>query len=335
MTDGLSSDEPVSGISSWLVQRLEPRRLWITHRPRTWSASDRWWTNLAARSLGFDGTTGPPALETIGGEGDLLYLPTTAEALWPARDEIADRLMRAGRATLVQISVGQTAEVPEGGTIVYDPLAIVLDGEVARLEEIPAGSSSIWPLISGVTTDPELWEEACLCLSRSGVSCVQPLAPTLSATDRRRLAEALPQTADHLFEALFHGPLPSERDFAAVAHRYGLRTSFRRPPSTGSERKSRNREVAEILALAAETWSELGRSEAQGQVLFQAARWAEDTPLDIRAITREGNLAILDWLRSPALDLVKEWAEEGTSSTLDGLRVEYCSPPAKGEQRHD
>ena len=221
--------------------------------------------------------------------------------------------------------------MPEGVAIVYDPLTIVLDGDVARLQELPDGSSLIWPLISGLTTDPALWEEACRYLVGAGVACVQPLAPALSATDRRKMAETLPEAAGHLFEALFHGTLPSERDFAAVAHHHGLNTSFRRPLTTGSDRRSRNQQVAEILALAAETWSELGRSEAQGQVLFQAARWAEETSVDIRAVTREGNLAILDWLRPPALEVVEEWAEDGTSRTLEGLRVEYCSPRAEGE----
>ena len=61
----------------------------------------------------------------------------------------------------------------------------------------------------------------------------------------------------------------------------------------------------------------------RAQTRFQAARWAEDTPVDVRALAREGNLPILDWLRSPALEIVVEWARAESSATLNALRLEY------------
>ena len=84
----------------------------------------------------------------------------------------------------------------------------------------------------GLTDDPVLWEEGCARLAASGVRCVQGVAPALSPSDRRRLAERWGKEKENeeaLFAALFHREPPSERDFARAAQRHGLAPFLPRP----------------------------------------------------------------------------------------------------------
>ena len=118
-----------------------------------------------------------------------------------------------------------------------------------------------------------------------------------------------------------HGAFPGGR----------LRPFFARPLVDEQSRQSRNRRVAEVLSVAAEVWLGLDRTESIAQNLFRTARWAEDTPIDVRALALEGNLEILEWLREPASSIVREWSELGSSPTQEALVKEYVSESGGGK----
>ena len=338
MTDSSGRDSPSipsEGVDSssraWVAQRPEPGRFWVTHRPRSWASSDSWWTNVAEGILV---PPGPPRLQPsppwCGERSALVYLPPSSR---PAElGAIVEDLRKQDVEVLVQLYAGEQAPAKVGSCL-FDLLPILLQGEIDLFLEIPPRTAAVWPLIAGVTDDPGLWQRGCETLAEAGVACVQGMVPTLSALDRRRLAEQLTQAGDQAFGGLFHGEPPRERDFARVVHGLGLETAFRRPGTGNDSRSARNRRVAELLSLAAETWSSVGRSEVQGQALFQAARWAEDTSVDVQALAIENNLAILEWLRPPAVGIVEEWARSGDSATLHDLRAEYLSSAEEGGPR--
>lgn len=325
-----SAWSPVAGASQILAQRPEVARFWIGRRFRNWQLSPMLWTNLATRSIGVPGTGGElPALE--GDRSQLLYVPPVDPELASVRSPRQAWLADSKFSMLVQAIPGDPFAPPETATVVYDLLLILLDGDLDRIETLPSGATVVWPLIAGMSDDPILWREGCGRLQAAGVQCAQALRPDLDGRDRRCLAAELEARGRSDFDALFHRSAPSERDFAAVADRFGLAPFMRRPLLPVEKRRARNHRVAETLSLTAEIWLGLERSEAQAQLLFQAARWAEETSVDVRALGREGNLEILDWLRPPASTVVEEWASSGTSATFDALLAEYLGRVGQGE----
>lgn len=318
-----ADDARESPAGAWGRQRAEPARFWIGHRPRLWKASDRVWLDLAGRALG--GVSAAPRLSPLPAESGidgLVYVPPVAPRLCEERDAMVESLLEGGRSVLVQNCTGQPMPRAEGYTVVWDPLAELLE-QGDEWSNVPRGAVVAWPLIPGLLDGRGTWREACERLSGAGVSFVQPLSPTLTAQDRRQLAKRLEVEEEGAYGRLFHGDPPSERDFAREAASCGLGVWMPRPDVPESGRAGRNLRLSQTLALAGEMWLALGRSEARGQVLFQAARWAEDTSIDAVALAREGNLAILEWLRSPAREILQECAEGGASATFAALRREY------------
>jgi len=292
---------------------------------------DRAWVDLGAGRLGEVGGEN----ETIGAErpggapplilegpplDDLLYLPPVPLELAPDREALARLHLAHGTPVLLQVLTGEPAADLPGATLIWDPLAVLLEGDLGRLAPIPAAAAVVWPLLPGVTDDPHLWEEGCKRLATAGVSCVQALAPRLDPSDRRRLVD---RVGEGSFDALFHGESPSERAFARVAHRHGLSPflprPLPRPPLHGIE----NRRIAGDLALSAELWLRLDRPAGQGQSLYAAARQADRTPYDLTALARESNLGVLGWLDPVGRNLVEEVAAGGESSLLRELLAEY------------
>jgi hypothetical protein len=327
----------------------EPGRLWIRYAPRDWPGSQGFWVDLATAGLGRPPAAAGLDLPALGGSeplDDLLYLPPVPPQLAAARDDLARRHLAAGTPVMVQVEARlQTAaggEVPAaaglaGAVAVLDPLAALLARDLAALDRIPPGAAAVWPLASGLTDAPELWEEGCARLAAAGATAVQALALDLGPADRRRLVERCGEAA---FEPLFHRPsaAPAERAFARAAHRHGLAPFLPRPlPSApapdaagaaGGFRRAgaANRRLAGQLALAAELWLRLGRPAGQGQALYAAARQADRTAYDLAALAREGNLAPLAWLDAAARRMVDEGAAEGTPALLAELLAEYVAP---------
>jgi hypothetical protein len=269
-----------------------------------------------------------PAAESVEPAGGLLYVPPVDRELAPARDRLVEELGRRGVPLLVQVDPedGLSAGAP-AEAIAVDLLEALLSRRLDALGAVPRGAVALWPLLPALTDDEVLWDEGCRRLAAAGAACVQAMVPEVSPSDRRELAGGESEGA--VFSRLFHGRAEGERRFAATAAAHGLEAFFRRRPA-GSDRRSRNQALAELLALGAELWLRLGRGEVQGQELFRASRWVEETAVDVRALAAEGNLEIVEALRSPAAEMVGEWARTETSATVEAWLTEYVTVPRGG-----
>ena len=81
---------------------------------------------------------------------------------------------------------------------------------------------------------------------------------------------------------------PSEREFARAARRHGLDPFLPRPLPRPPVLRIENRRIGGVLALIAELWLRLGRSEEQGQAFFRAARWIDAHAVRCRGGGRRG-----------------------------------------------
>jgi len=160
-----------------------------------------------------------------------------------------------------------------------------------------------------------LLERVCATVSRIQGSWLQAVRPELGAGERRRLVEE--SGDDSLFDVLFHGEEASESEFFRSCRRHALRCFSPRPGSGPGDRRQRNLAIAARLAESGEIWLALGRPEAQGHALFRAARWVEDSHLDVEALCREGNLEVIAEIQAPALDLIRAAADGKASGLVD------------------
>jgi hypothetical protein len=242
--------------------------------------------------------------------------------------------------------IGDGGLPPAGTTVVVDllPLLLAGGGELVAAPPAPPGAVAVWPLVPGLGDRPEDWRRGCERLAAAGYATVQPLGLGLDPADRRRLAERASESAYH---DLFHRPPPAERDFSRVAAGFGLAPFLRRPgterwpgarpdappaaePPPGSPVGSAagsitpaaaafsNRRLAGLLALAGELWLRVGRPEAQGQALFRAARWADETGYDLAALAREGNLGVVAALDQTSRELIGAALEAAAATDEPG-----------------
>lgn len=311
-------------------QLPEPGRFWVRYVPRAWEMPDRPWVHLGGARLGEWVRRGSPRpMETLAANplDDVLYIPPVPAKRGPARDELATARLMDGTPLVVQLFPGEEPKIPpvQGVTFVFDLLAVLMDGDLGKLDRLPAGSSAVWPLIPGLTDDPSLWDEGCRRLALSGARCAQALAPALTPPDRHRILDEV-ESRDELFDALFHREPPPERDFARAAHRHGLDPFLARPlpraPIVGRE----NRRIGEVLALIAELCQRLDRAVEQGQAFYRAARWVDETTYDLEALAHEGNLAVIKAFDERSLAVVAEVVETGESELLAELLAEYVAP---------
>jgi hypothetical protein len=321
----------------------EAGRFWIRYVPRAWEPPEQPWVHLAEGRLGEWGRAAAQAAQKAAAGAnlfgllaeepldDVLYLPPVPARRAAARDKLASSRLVDGTPVVLQLFPGDESSVPavSGVAFVYDLLPALLARDIERLGKVPAGAgvAAVWALIPGLTDDPALWEEGCARLAAAGVRCVQGMAPELSPSDRRRLAERWgkekeKEDEEELFTALFHREPPSERDFARAAARHGMTPFLQRPLPRPPVLRIENRRIGGALALIAELWLRLGRSEEQGQAFFRAARWIDATLHDIEAVVDEGNLAVLPF--DPASrDAVAEIVESGEAALSSELLAEY------------
>ncbi len=317
------------------VQLPDPEHFWIRFSPRVWEAgppAEVPWLDLARGRLGFLPAGDARVSGLPGGPlDDVLYVPPVAAEWRAERDRRAAAVAAEGTPVLVQLLPGELA--PEEVVGVYDLLSSLLAGNLVALAALPPGSHVVWPLVAGLTDDSELQEEGCRRLAEAGVATVQAVAPDLPPADRRRLYELAAgataggagEGADAVFDALFHGRPPIPRDFARRAHTHGLAPFLPRPVPRPPLSGAAGREIAGLLALAGELSARLGRV-GRGQSLFRTARWIDRGELDLRALAREGNLHVLHWLDPEGRRIVEEWAETGTSETVQALLDEFVGP---------
>jgi len=323
----------------WAEQLPDPGRFWIRYAPRTWEPPEHPWVHLAEARLGEWGRTVSqkvaPAAESISALesladtplDDVLYLPPVPSRRAAARDKLASSRLVDGTPVVIQLLPGDECTVPavSGVAFVYDLLSALLVRDLERLDcfEHPARAVGVWPLIAGLTDDPELWDAGCARLAAAGVRCVQAITPVLEPASRRRLADRFgKEREEEVFDALFHREPPPERDFARLAHRHGLDPFLRRPLPRPPVLRIENRRLGGALALLAELWLRVGRPEVQGQSFYRAARWIDQTAYDVAALERDGNLAVLPF-DAESRTVVADLLETGESSLLDTLLAEY------------
>jgi hypothetical protein len=267
---------------------------------------------------------------------DVLYLPPVPEAHRHWRDELVRRARRGGVRPLAQVHPGEPAP-DAGAVVVVDLLPVLLAGRLDGLERVPHGAAVAWPLVPGLGDDEGLWREACAILAGAGATCVQGITLELEPAQRRLLTESLVVESGSgggiLFDALFHGaetggPDERERTLARVARQAGLEPFLVRPASSIRDRRSRNRELAGLLATAGELWLRLGRSPTGGQALFRAARGVDAAAVDVLALAREGNLGVLDFLDARSREVVTARARREPVPLLDELWSAYLGRDA-------
>jgi hypothetical protein len=316
----------------------EAGRFWIRYVPKVWEPPEQPWVHLAEGRLGewgraaaqkaAAGTNSTFAVLAEEPLDDVLYLPPVPSRRAAARDKLASSRLVDGTPVVIQLFPGEESSVPvvSGVAFVFDLLPALLARDLDRLGKVPTGGAAVWPLIPGLTDDPALWDEGCARLAAAGARCVQALSPALSPSDRRRLAERWgkekEEEQEELFEALFHREPPPERDFARVAHRHGLEPFLPRPLPRPPVLRIDNRRIGGVLALIAELWLRLGRSEEQGQTFFRDARWIDSTHYDVEAVADEGNLGVLP-LDPASHAALAELMQAGQVALLDELMEQY------------
>ncbi|MEE2776819.1 MAG: hypothetical protein VYE73_08660 [Acidobacteriota bacterium] len=307
--------------------RPEPARLWMRRAARSWPGPPGPWTDLAGLGLGHASAAGLPDPGEVAPGGGLLYVPPVRHELEGSRREWIARMGQAGVQTLVQLDA--VDEAPQAGPtkVVRDLLRPLLERDYEVLDRVPRGALALWPLIAGLTDGEELRGKGCAALARAGIEILAPVVLSVDPKQLRALVETAPKTFGKAFDRAFHSTAPDHRVLAREAATHGLRSCWRRPVSSRA-RRALNDHLAEILIQAAELWLRLERPEGTGQELYRAARWAAETGVDIRALVSEGNEEIVPWLREPSLDLVREWAAEGRSPTLETWFEEYVGPSA-------
>ncbi len=321
-------------------QLPDPGRFWIRYVPRSWEPPEHPWVHLAEARLGEWGRTvsqkAVPAAASITALDpspldDVLYLPPVPTRRAAARDKLASSRLVDGTPVVLHLFPGEESTVPavSGVAFVYDLLPALLARDLdrfARLENPPSGSAAVWPLLPGLTDDPGLWEDGCARLAAAGVRCVQAMAPALQPADRRRLAERWgKEREEEVFDALFHREPPAERDFARSAHRHGLAPFLARPLPRAPVLRTENLRLGGVLALVAELWLRLGRSEEQGQAFYRAARWIDNTSYDVAGLDRDGNLPVLP-IDAESRAVAADFLENGDSELLTTLLDEYVTP---------
>lgn len=325
-TDPSGEGLAARGESTGLAGRLpEPSRLWVRYRPRHWPGGEGLWVDLWRLGLGSRGrgSRGLPA--SLRAVDDVLYLPPVDESLRAERRRLAGDCAQGGVPVLVQ-EVAGSAPAEEGGgapgTTIWDLLAALLAEDFRALRELPEGSDAVWPLVPGVTDAAELVEAGTTALAGAGLRAVQGVVVELPARDRRRLAD---RGGEELFERLFHGPPPSERDFSRRVAAAGLAPFVPRPLPAGPPRLTARRRVAGELRLAAELWRRLERSEARGHALLRAARWVDGEDVDLEALVAEDNLGVAEPVDELAGRAIAAHFT-GDPSLVDELLAEYLAP---------
>ena len=179
------------------------------------------------------------------------------------------------------------------------------------------GAVAAVPLVAGVL-DAARFAVLAADLARHAVRAVHfvPLAPSPAA--RRRLAEHLEREQD--YRALFHARSPDEQELARIALDQGLATTQPRPLPRSPRRLRTNRLLAGHLAEAGDLWSRMEPSGREAAPFFRAARFVDESPHDLEALARDGNLRVLEWLESGPRELVEEALRDGKASLVEELR---------------
>jgi hypothetical protein len=254
----------------------------------------------------------------------VVYLPPVEAAEAFERDRLARAISSQGAPVLVQIAAGDSW--PEcGDVVVVDLLEPLLCRDLAGLRGLPREAVVLWPLIAGVTDDVALVRRGLELLAGARVRHVQSLTLELGPADRRWLAA---EGDEQRFERLFHAPPPAERDFSMEAHAFGFAPFLDRPAVASPPAPAwvlTNRRLGAVLAETAELWLRIGRPVHRGQAYYRAMRYVDRCRHDLTALSREGNLGVLEWLDGESRALIEETLAAGSPALLDELRAHYVA----------
>lgn len=297
----------------------QPSNLWIRHSLCGTRLEGSAWIDLTTFDLGggSEGSgTGGRAARPI----DLVYVsPPGPEGVGEASVAI-EKCSRIGIPTLLQVIVGEGHPQPvarDDTMIVYDALSVLIQERFDVLAEIDRGATVLWPVVAGLTDEPDLVAAGLESLSASGVSRVVPIAVDLAPSAGRCLIDLY---GERLFNSVFH---TREADLLGVVRacaEHALQGLPRRS-SLPSGREFERRLAAE-LGMIGELLLALGESPADVQDFFRAARWVEETQHDVRGLAREGNLAVVPWLSERPRSVIEELAAGRRGSTLLASQVE-------------
>ena len=317
--------------SPFVRQIPEPGNLWIRFAPRNWPNPRGAWIDLATRTLGAVSESEVATLPDLGSEplDDVLYLPPVSDALARSRDEVAEARAKQGTPVWVQVLATSPARSreAEGVELICDLTSLIVSEGPEGLS-VPRGQGAMFPLLPGISDTEEVWQIAADRLLSAGAAWAFLVAPRLTPADRRRLAGE----DDERFEAIFHRDAPAEtleRAAARVFARAGLEVRPSRPLPRPPISLRENRRLAGVLAEFADLWARLDRSAEVGASLFRAARWVDATRIDVAALAREGNLAVLSDLGGTAIEVLSEAVLSAVPDRLRDLSREYL-----GQSRH-
>ncbi|HVS65616.1 MAG TPA: hypothetical protein VMT85_19165 [Thermoanaerobaculia bacterium] len=303
----------------------EARTLWTRYRPKGWGGAPGPWFDLVDGGLGGGLRGAAPRVEDVAALDDLVYLPPPGRGDSGLRDELAAAAIEYGLRPVVQVGLEDPLPSLQGS------FTLLIDSLPALLAAAPAGSGgegAVWllPAIPGLTAGESAQERVCARLVELSASAVHVYEPRLGGSELRRLAELFGGDG---FEHLFHGEPVDGTPLMRSARRAGLEVLRPRPAAGVAGRAAENRVLSGLLSQAADLWLRAGRPPSAGQVLFRAAREVDRTAFDLRALAREGNLRVLEWLAEPAGALVDGWLATGAAPLLDDLAAEVLGAPTR------
>ena len=297
----------------------EPARFWIRYAPRSWPGPDEWWIDIArAEPANEYLRVAPPSLDATQVFQDVVYVPPVEPGAGLLHQELLQRCSDLGVPALQQVLPGQPIAA-NAGPLVVDLTESLLRRRLGDLV-VPEGAWTIWPLIPGLTDGYELYDDGLERLVRSRAAGVLPVAPTLTPSLRREVAEFGSSSS---YSKIFH--TEEAPQLAALARRVadsGLAVYPLRPPLADS-RRAPNRALAAHFALLAELWIGCDRPEGRAQVYFRTARRLDAEPLDVGELALRGGLAGISWLDDDGLSEIREIAAGRSSRLLQELEDAY------------
>ena len=296
---------------------LDPGRFWIRYTPRVWPSPDTRWVHLAAARPGpADMKAVGRFVEIVDRPDDVLYLPATREEFREDRDRLVLELVGSEVPILVQVLPGERVSSEVLAVLDLSPLLFELGAQ--DLPEAPLPALAVWPLVAGITDRPELVADLGPKLVDAGVRVITVMRLELDAREKRELAEG---RSESVFEALFHRQPVQERRLAGTLASLGLQVFPPRPTAAGLPAFQLRRRLAGLLAEAAELDLRCAR-HGRGQELYRAARYLDESVIDILALHREGNLHVLGWLDAESRSII-ESAISGVGDALEERRSAY------------
>ncbi len=322
---------------SWREGVPLPSRFWIRHLPRRWPEGGEPRLDLFEHRIVWPPAPGAKPqtgerLPEVTALADVAVAPPVRKDRARDKGNLVTDLIAARVPVLDQFSSGDDSTAEPGATPVADLLHVLLEGNLAAIDELPEQAWIVLPLLPVFSDRSATWDEVLRRVAPRNPLAVVGVAPALSPLDRRKLVDRL---GEEHFEAVHHSAVTEgadrrlERRFAAAVALAGLPAFLERPPAQLPPRLARNRALATLLAECGELWLRVGRSEAEGSALLAAARHFESAAvagLDLAALSREGNLAHLGFLSPLALSVIASAA--GHAQLLAELRSEYIAGAA-------